>query len=163
MNFRISTLLSCALVAVTLAHASPAFAQSTQPAPAPAPAPAPPAATSVEVRFTGIQVPTGSVMFVVFDSEAAYNGKAAPVRALVAPVKDGAAAQTITGLKPGRYAIKAFHDVDGDGKMGANPFGTPIEPFAFSNNAKANMGPAVWADAAFDITPGANVQTITIQ
>lgn len=159
MSFRVSTLLSSALVAFTIAHASPVFAQSTQPAPAPAPA----AMTSVEVRFTGIQTPTGSVMFVLFDSEAAYNGKAAPVRALVAPVKDGAAAQTITGLTPGRYAIKAFHDVDGDGKMGTNPFGMPTEPFAFSNNAKANMGPAVWADAAFDIAPGSSIQTIIIQ
>lgn len=158
MIFRMSALLSFALApSFALVLSSPAIARDAQPAPAVA------AATSVEVRFTGIKTPTGSIMFVLCDTEAAYNGKAAPVRALIAPVKDGVAAQTITGLTPGRYAIKAFHDVDGDGKMGENPFGMPTEPVAFSNNAKGNMGPAIWADAAFDVTPGTSVQTITIQ
>jgi uncharacterized protein (DUF2141 family) len=55
------------------------------------------------------------------------------------------------GLAPGRYAIKSFHDIDGDNRMSTNPMGMPIEPFAFSNNARGNMGPPNWADSAFDI------------
>ena len=69
---------------------------------------------------------------------------------------------TFTGLVPGRYAIKAFHDVNGDGKMGSNPFGMPTEPFAFSNNAHGVMGPAKWDAAAFEVKAGDNSHTIAI-
>ena len=68
----------------------------------------------------------------------------------------------ITGLAPGRYAIKAFHDVDGDGRMGTNPFGMPTEPYAASNNARGNMGPPAWSDAAFEVPAGETAQSITI-
>ena len=78
-----------------------------------------------------------------------------------APVS-GETASHFKDLAPGRYAIKAFHDVNGDGKMATNPFGMPTEPFAFSNNAHGNMGPAKWADAAFEVKAGANTQTIDI-
>lgn len=69
----------------------------------------------------------------------------------------------MAGLKPGRYAVKSFHYIDGDGKMGTNPFGMPIEPFAFSNNAVGNMGPAKWADASFEVKAGANSHRIEIK
>lgn len=102
----------------------------------------------------------GRVMIAVFDSEAAYDGRGAPVRQLAAepgqPIR-------IEGLKPGRYAIKSFHDVNGNGKMDANPFGIPTEPFAFSNNAVGNMGPARWADAAFEVGEGGAVQTLRLR
>ena len=67
------------------------------------------------------------------------------------------------GLAPGRYAIKAFHDVDGDGKMATNPFGMPTEPYAFSNDAVGNAGPAKWAAASFDVDAKALTHTITIK
>ena len=60
-------------------------------------------------------------------------------------------------------AIKAFHDIDGNGQMGVNPFGQPVEPFAFSNDAPANMGPASWSAAAFDLADAGAVQTIVIK
>jgi uncharacterized protein (DUF2141 family) len=101
-------------------------------------------------------------MVALYDSEAAYAG-GQPVQAV--RIAAGAAALTTVfpGLKPGRYAIKAFHDLNGDGKLNTNPFGAPTEPFAFSNNAQANMGPASWADAAFTVAAGANAQTIVIE
>lgn len=101
-------------------------------------------------------------MAVVFANEADYAaGK--PVRALMIPAKGATAAEIVAGLAPGRYAIMAFRDVDGDGQMGANPFGQPTEPFAFSNNAPGNTGPAPWSAAAFDIGAGTTIQTITIK
>jgi uncharacterized protein (DUF2141 family) len=69
---------------------------------------------------------------------------------------------TFAPLKPGTYAIKAFHDLNGDGKMNTNPFGIPTEPYAFSNDASGVMGPPGWTDAAFEVKAGANRQTIDI-
>lgn len=102
----------------------------------------------------------GQVMIAVFDSQEAYEGRGAPVRSVAAtpgqPVR-------LEGLTPGRYAIKSFHDVNGNGKMDANPFGIPMEPFAFSNNARGNMGPASWSDANFEVGANGAVQTLTLK
>ncbi len=119
-------------------------------------------AAKLEVAFTGIETPKGAIMMVLFDSEATFNG-GKPVRVAMVPADKADAKTLIEGLPAGRYAIKSFHDIDGDQKMSTNPFGMPTEPFAFSNNAKGNMGPASWADAAFDVKAGANTHSITIQ
>ena len=120
------------------------------------------APAKLEVVFIGIDVQKGAVMFGVYDSEDAYNkGKSMSGARVVADKADVAA--IIEGLPAGRYAIKAFHDIDGDGQMSSNPFGMPTEPFAFSNNAKGAMGPASWTDAAFDVNAGGTKITITIK
>ncbi len=156
-------LLSCAFaITVPLAIAPARAADAVAAVAAPAAGTAAGSAT-LEVKFSGIEAPTGAVLFAVYDNEAAYAADGHAVREAMAPVKDGAAALSFAGLAPGHYAIKAFHDIDGDGKMGTNPFGMPTEPFAFSNDAKGNMGPAVWADARFAVGAGTTVQTITIR
>ena len=121
------------------------------------------AGSSLTVNFTGIEEKQGAILGVLVDSEAAYDGKAAPVRPLMVTADKAEVAAIVDGLAPGTYAIKLFHDVDGDGKMSTNPFGMPVEPFAFSNNAQGNMGPAKWADAKFEVKAGANTHSITIK
>lgn len=146
MNSIKSIFIATAMAAVTIS--SVAVAQE-------------PAAT-LTLNFTGIETQEGKVMGVLFDSEDAYNGKGAPVRMIMISADKAEIATLFEGLKPGRYAIKSFHDIDGDGEMGTNPFGMPTEPFAFSNNAVGNMGPAKWADAAFEVKAGENSHSITL-
>jgi uncharacterized protein (DUF2141 family) len=117
---------------------------------------------SITVTFKGLKQGAGAILFTVVSSEEAYNGKGAAVTQAILPVSGDAVSKTFEGLAPGRYAIKAFHDVNGDGKMGTNPFGMPTEPFAFSNNAAPNMGPPKWEAAAFEVKAGANTQSIDI-
>ncbi|MGH6966077.1 MAG: DUF2141 domain-containing protein [Phenylobacterium sp.] len=119
-------------------------------------------AGELTVTFQSLKAKTGAVMLSLVASEDAYGDKAPAKAQAMIPVSGDTASTTFKGLPPGRYAIKAFHDVNGDGKMGANPFGMPTEPFAFSNNAHGNMGPAKWADASFEVKAGANTQTIDI-
>ena len=121
------------------------------------------ASSNLTVNFTGIEEKQGTILGVLVDSEAAYDGKAAPVRSLMVTADKAEVVAMIDGLAPGIYAIKLFHDVDGDGKMSTNPYGMPVEPFAFSNNAQGNMGPAKWADAKFKVKTGANTHSITIK
>ena len=118
-------------------------------------------AADLQLRFEGIKTPKGAVLVALFDSEAAYDADK-PVASEVIPVTGDTADRLFKGLKPGRYAFKAFHDLDGDFKMAVNPFGTPTEPFAFSNNAKADMGPAPWSKAVFEVTEAASVHAVHI-
>ncbi len=119
-------------------------------------------AASLTVTFKGLTARSGSILFTVVNSEDAYNDKARAVTQAILPANADTVSQTFTGLAPGRYAIKAFHDVNGDGKMGMNPFGMPTEPFAFSNKAVASMGPPNWEAAAFELKAGENIRSIDI-
>ena len=141
--------------------ATPGFAAPAEAAAVPAAAAQP--ASVLTIVFEGIETPTGTIMMSLFDSEATHDGAGEPARVAMAPIVGSTATVELEGLAPGSYAIKSFHDVDGDMVMGTNPFGMPTEPFAFSNNAPAQGGPAKWEAASFAVAPGANRISITIK
>ena len=120
-------------------------------------------AADLTLAFTGIETPKGVLMVALLDSEAAYQGEGQPVRALRLDVNGPTASTVVKDLAPGRYAIKMFHDIDGDGALQTNPFGSPIEPYAFSNNAPAHLGPPAWAKASFDLPEQGASQTISVR
>lgn len=118
-----------------------------------------PAADTLTLTFeTGAN--TGTVMISLYNAEATYSG-GAPVASKAIPAS-GPVVAVFENLPAGDYAVKAFHDVNGNGRMDTNPFGMPVEPYAFSNNARGNMGPAGWDRAHFAVT-GATAQTISIR
>lgn len=115
-----------------------------------------------DITFTfQVGQPTGQIMVALYDAEAAFDGSGAPVRAAQVSVTGSTASVTFDHLPAGDYAMKAFHDIDSDGRMATNPFGMPTEPFAFSNNAVGNMGPARWDRAHFPAA-GEVAQTISL-
>ncbi len=121
-----------------------------------------PAAATLTITFQGVTRTSGEIRGQLLGGADAYRGQGQAVASFALPVNGSSVSTTITGLTPGRYAVRSFHDVDGDGKMGANPFGIPTEPFAFSNNAAGAFGPPSWEDAAFEVGAGETVQTIVI-
>ena len=139
--------------AALLLSAAPALAQSAD-------------TNKVVLTFeTGAR--TGMVMVALYNTAAAYNGEgrdadANRAVATTAISASGRVVATFDNLPAGEYAVKAFHDVNGDGQMNTNPFGLPTEPYAFSNNAVGNMGPARWDRAHFAVS-GETAQTISIR
>jgi len=133
--------------AALLLSAAPALAQSAD--------------SKVVLTFeTGAR--TGSVMVALYDSAAAFDGGSGRPVAATAVNASGRVVATFENLPAGDYAVKAFHDLNGDGEMNTNPFGMPVEPYAFSNNAVGNMGPARWSAAHFAVS-GETTQTISIR
>jgi len=57
---------------------------------------------------------------------------------------------TVADLPAGRYAVQAFLDENGNGKVDRALFGIPKEGIGFSNDAKIRLGPPKFADAVFD-------------
>ena len=136
---------AAALAALTLTAAAPALAADP---------------SSLTLTFdTGAS--TGAVMVALYDSQAAWSD-GAPVRSARIDVAAGQRTATFDDLPDGDYGMKAYHDVNGDGTMNTNPFGMPVEPYAFSNNAVGNMGPARWGQARVTVS-GAVTQTISIR
>lgn len=104
----------------------------------------------------------GAVMIAIFADAGSYNaGK--PLRGVRAPVSSTSMTERVEGLEPGTYAIRSFHDANGDGVLNTNPFGAPVEPFAFSRGAKPKFGPPAWEDASIDLAPGDNAETLNFQ
>lgn len=54
-------------------------------------------------------------------------------------------------LAPGKYAIKAFLDLNNNQKLDKNLVGMPKEPYGFSNDATGHFGPPKIEDTLFDI------------
>ncbi len=141
------------VAAALLLSAAPALAQSSD--------------NRIVLTFeTGAR--TGLVMIALYDSASAFNGEGSDDDANRAVARTAISASssrviaTFDNLPAGDYAVKAFHDVNGDGQMNTNPFGMPTEPYAFSNNAVGNMGPARWDRAHFTVS-GETTQTISIR
>ncbi len=137
---------AAAAAVIALLVAAPAFAEAGK--------------TTITLDFD-TAASTGQVMVALYNSEATYSG-GAPVASAIVDVAGGHHSAVFTDLPAGDYAAKTFHDVDGNGKMNTNPFGMPTEPFAFSNNAHGNMGPAQWNVAHFNAS-GAVEQTISLR
>lgn len=116
---------------------------------------------SLTISLTGIETPSGTIRIGLFAGQEDYEGGPGLTGALV-PVEGETASVTLEGLAPGAYGIKLFHDVNDNGEMDTNPFGMPVEPYAFSNNAPARFGPATWDAASFEIALGENTQDIEI-
>lgn len=116
---------------------------------------------NITVTLNGIKDIKGVITAGLYNSEEAYK-KGGTVRGVRAGVKADTVTFSYNNLPTGEYAIKLFHDVNGNGEMDSNLFGIPTEPFAFSNNAVGKMGPATWVDAKFTVSGSETAQTITL-
>ncbi len=79
-------------------------------------------------------------------------------------VKAGRTVQfRFTDVKPGRYAIALLHDENNNGKADTALFMMPTEGYGFSRDAKVRLGPPKFRDAAFDVLPHDQKQTIAMR
>src|SRR5690606_32329089 len=78
----------------------------------------------------------GNILIAVLDQAGnEVELRVVPVESLEMRVK-------LNKLEPGKkYAVKAFHDVNGNKELDTNLFGVPTEPYGFSNNARGVFGP----------------------
>jgi len=69
--------------------------------------------------------------------------------ATIVKAKAGTTNVSFADVDQGEYALRFFHDQDGNGKMATNLFGMPTEGYGFSNNAKPNFGPVAYREIKF--------------
>ena len=111
----------------------------------------PVSAGDLTVRLHGIRAQTGLIKVAVVDSQAGWNGEAAPVQADGAPAQGEEATFSFKDLKPGQYAVMITHDENGNGKLDTNITGMPLEGYGFSNNPQVMRKPT-WDEARFTVT-----------
>jgi uncharacterized protein (DUF2141 family) len=69
----------------------------------------------------------------------------------------------IHDLPAGEYALSAFKDDNGNGKLDANPLGMPIEPYGFSNDAAGSYGPPSYKASLVQLPEGGGLTMITLR
>lgn len=71
-----------------------------------------------------------------------------------APAVSGEAQVAVRGIKPGVYALQAFHDENDNLDLDRNFLGLPQEGMGFSNDAQMRFGPPHFEDAAIKVDAG---------
>lgn len=116
-------------------------------------------ATELTVEITGMEGAEGQVMVALYD-EASFLRK--PLKGLRLKPDGKSVSGTFSDVPPGLYAVIAFHDENGNGKLDRNLIGVPTEKLGFSNNAKGFMGPASFADAKVEVNGAAKSVAVTL-
>ncbi len=117
----------------------------------------------LQVIIVGLESAEGKVMVGLFASKEDYTSGKAPFKGCPVEIKDRKATCTLADIPYGTYAIKAFHDKNGNGKLDKNFMGIPNEPYGFSNNARGQFGPAKWEDAKFTLNAKNMTMEIAVQ
>jgi uncharacterized protein (DUF2141 family) len=119
------------------------------------PAAAPAASATLIVEVEGLKDDQGKLHASLYASEEGFPTK--PEKALRhvdVPIVAGKARVVFEGLPPGGYAVAAYHDENGNGKLDTGFLGIPTEGLASSNDAKGFMGPPSFEKAKIEVGPG---------
>jgi uncharacterized protein (DUF2141 family) len=105
----------------------------------------PAAAATVQVDLEGIEPGGGQVRVALcqggLSETSCMRGDGAPATA-------GRALFTFRDVSPGTYAVAAYQDTNGNGRLDRTGLGLPQEPYAFSGEAGRRARPA-FPEAAF--------------
>jgi uncharacterized protein (DUF2141 family) len=114
----------------------------------------------IEVAVSGVRSANGMVRVVACPQSQFL--KDCPWSAS-APARPGTVTVLLGAVPPGRYAVQAFHDENGDGRLNTNWLGIPREGVGFSNDAMAHLTIPRFAKAAFDHGTAAQKVPVTIR
>jgi uncharacterized protein (DUF2141 family) len=125
----------------------------------------PPAAggSTLVVEVEGLKDDRGKVHASLYASEDGFPTKPEKaLRQVDVSITGGRARVVFEGIPPGGYAVAAYHDENGDGKLDTGFLGIPTEGLASSNDAKGFMGPPSFEKARVVVGPGENRITVRI-
>lgn len=97
-------------------------------------------------EISGIRNNKGKIMFELFDE----NEKLLTQE--IKEITDNKCIITIANLKPGKYAVRYYHDENMNGKMETNMVGKPTEGYGFSNNVTGKFGPPPFKKWLFEFS-----------
>src|SRR6266851_8745344 len=114
----------------------------------------PASAARIIVTIDGLHSAQGSVFVGLYATPSKFlNGNQSDamrkVRASTGPIT-----VTFDNLRPGTYAVGAYHDENGNDHLDTNFLGLPVEGYALSNNVRAVLSRPEFHQAAFTVGNG---------
>jgi uncharacterized protein (DUF2141 family) len=107
---------------------------------------------TLTLRLTGFSSNQGKAMIMLLDK----NEK--PIQKHIVEIHNKEAHFQFKNLAIGHYAIKAFHDLNENGKLETNLLGMPTEPWGVSNNLRATFGPPNFKKMLVEVNKDLNLQ-----
>jgi uncharacterized protein (DUF2141 family) len=99
----------------------------------------------LEIEISGIKSNSGNIMLQLFDE----NQKV--ISQEICIITDKKCNINIKDLKPGKYAVRYFHDENLNRVMETNIFGKPTEGYGFSNDVTGKLGPPPFEKWLFEL------------
>ena len=122
----------------------------------------PPAvAAQLDIELTGVENGHGVVRVAVC-TPGTFTTRHCPFFG-AAPAKPGSVVVSVDGIPPGRYAVQAYHDEDGNGRLRRGLFGIPAEAIGFSRDARVRLGAPSFEDAAIDVAEPLTATTFRLR
>ncbi len=116
---------------------------------------------NLKIRINGFETSNGIAKLALVNSKENYSASE-PFQGSNHKIIDKGV-NTEIQLPYGEYAIKVYHDENGNDKMDTRIFGIPIERYGFSNNARSAFGPPVYQEAVFTINSPEKEISITVK
>lgn len=114
---------------------------------------APAFAADLDVSVHGVRSGEGQVKLMLFDREEGFRKEDKAREVVAQAASTGQVTGIFRGLPPGRYAVIAYHDENGDGKLNLRFGMFPKEGYGLSNDYKPS-GPPRFKNAAFELPQG---------
>lgn len=108
----------------------------------------------LEVILHGVAHERGPLRVSLYADPDSFRKEDRALSLLSVAARPGSVTAVFDDLVPGRYAVMAYHDEDGNGTLNRRFGMFPIEGYGLSNNPTV-VGPPGFADSAFEI-PAAN-------
>lgn len=118
-------------------------------------------AATLHVEVEGITGAGGQLRVGLWDAATFASPK--PLHGSVQTAKPGGLIVTFANVEPGDYAVKAFQDVNANGRADKNFLGIPTEPFGFSNAPRLLTHAPSFDEAKFAVHAGDNVVVIRLR
>lgn len=117
--------------------------------------------SALQVNLAGIQHDRGSIRVGLYSDPKTFRKEAQAVAIQQVAAAPGIVTVSFTALPPGRYAIMAYHDEDGNGELNRRFGMFPTEGYGLSNNPSVS-GPPAFEDSAFEVAGDAGTARISI-
>ncbi len=104
---------------------------------------------SLSVVITNIKQNKGNIRLGIFKNSETFPVTGKQYQGYEFPVKNYKASIQIPNIPKGNYAIGILHDANGNKKMDKNFLGLPLEPYGFSNDARATFSAPSFESAKF--------------
>lgn len=106
------------------------------------------AQNNILLNINNVTVNNGNIMIALYNSKSDFLKT--PFKVDKVSPSSSVISISFEHIPNGYYAISLYQDEDDNQELTRGMFG-PKEPYAFSNNAKGNFGPADFEDAKFEV------------
>jgi len=110
----------------------------------------------LDISIDKIRNNTGNIMLQFFDEN--ENVITQEMR----EIKDSTCSFSLNVLKPGKYAVRYYHDENLNNRLDTNVFGKPTEGYGFSNNVTGKSGPPPFEKWLFEINADIKIELIPL-